>query len=109
MCPAFSPYVDETITRSLICSGVESLESVSASGSQPLMLPSLDTIASRGVNRVLGMVRQERGAYMRTRVLKRGDLRNRAFFAALIEDRSSSGMSYVEFLCHVHTLIQNRH
>lgn len=90
------------------CSGVESLESVSASGSQTLMLPSLDTLASRGVNRVLGMVRQERGAYMRTRVLKRGDPRERAFFAALIEDRSPSGMSYVEYLCHVHMQIQNK-
>ena len=72
------------------------------------MLPSLDTLASRGVNRVLSLVRQDRGAYMRTRVLKRGDLRERAFFAALIEDRAPSGLSYVEYLCQVHLQIQNK-
>ena len=26
----------------------------------------------------------------------------------LVEDRSPAGMSYVEFLCHVHRLIQNK-
>ena len=72
------------------------------------MLPSLDTLVSRGVNRVLDLVRQDRGAYMRTRVLKRGDPRERAFFAGLIEDRSLSGVAYVEYLCQVHRHIQNK-
>jgi protein transport protein SEC24 len=30
------------------------------------------------------------------------------FFNALVEDRLTSGMSYVEFLCHIHRQIQNK-
>ena len=31
-----------------------------------------------------------------------------AFYAKLTEDRNVAGMSYVDFLCHVHRLIQNK-
>ena len=49
-----------------------------------------------------------RSSYMRTRILKRGDPAENTFYARLIEDRSAAGMSYVEFLCHVHRMIQNK-
>lgn len=81
---------------------------MSGSGGPPLTLPRLDTPVSRGVNRVLEVVRQQRGCFMRTRVLKRGDPLEPAFFAALVEDRSPSGSTYVEFLCHIHRQIQNK-
>ena len=48
------------------------------------------------------------GSYMRLRVLRRGDPSENAYYRRLVEDRSPAGMSYVEFLCHVHRLIQNK-
>ena len=44
----------------------------------------------------------------RLRLLKRGDPSENMFFQYLIEDRSSAGMSYVEFLVYVHRQIQNK-
>jgi protein transport protein SEC24 len=47
---------------------------------------------------------------MRLRVVRRPDAAaETTFFAMLIEDRSMAGMSYVEYLCHVHRLIQARY
>lgn len=37
-----------------------------------------------------------------------GDPAEVAFFNLLVEDRSTAGMSYVEYLCQVHRLIQNK-
>lgn len=81
---------------------------VSGAGGAPLTLPRLETPVSRAVNHVLDVVRQQRGCFMRTRVLKRGDPLEPAFFAALVEDRSPAGISYVEYLCHIHRQIQNK-
>jgi protein transport protein SEC24 len=39
-------------------------------------------------------------------VTRKGDPHEAAFFTSLVEDRSPSGMSYVEYLCQVHRLIQ---
>jgi len=88
--------------------GVESLEAVSATGGPPLSLPRLDTLASRAVNAVLDEARRQRGAYMRTRVLKRRDPSESAFYSALVEDRFGSLPSYVEYLCQLHRQIQNK-
>ena len=88
--------------------GVESLEALSATGAPPLSLLQLDSFASRAVNAVLDEARRQRGAYMRTRVLKRGDPLEPAFFSALVEDRFGSTLSYVEYLCQLHRQIQNK-
>jgi len=45
---------------------------------------------------------------MRLRVARKGDLAEVGFFNALMEDKSTAGSSYVDYLCHVHRLIQNR-
>ncbi len=74
----------------------------------PLMLVPRDTRASRTLFELLNRLRLERCAYMRARVAKKGDPLEPQFLNMLIEDRSTSGMSYVEFLCHVHRLIQNK-
>ena len=42
------------------------------------------------------------------RVAKRGDPLEVAFFNSMVEDRTGGGMSYVEFLCHIHRQIQNK-
>lgn len=45
---------------------------------------------------------------MRLSLHKRGDASEGAFFQCLVEDRSTAGMSYVEYLCLVHRQIQNK-
>lgn len=58
---------------------------------------------------LLDEVRRQRTAYMRLRVVRRGDPQEQAFYAALVEDRSpQAGMSYVEYLCFLHRQIQNK-
>ena len=72
-------------------------------------LPMLRTPQSRALARLLRAVRRHRGAYMRLRVVRRPDpAAEAAFFRLMIEDRSADGMSYVEYLCHVHRQIQAR-
>eukprot|EP00898_Chlorokybus_atmophyticus_P000326 jgi/Chlat1/1294/Chrsp118S01733 len=63
---------------------------------------------SRQVHDVLNEVRRQRASYLRLRLAKRADPSEALFFAQLIEDRTQSGMSYVEYLCHIHRLIQNK-
>ena len=91
-----------------VLTGVESLDAVSATGGPPLSLQRLDTVASRAVNVVLDEARRQRGAYMRTRVLKRRDPLETSFYSALVEDRFGSMPSYVEYLCQLHRQIQNK-
>jgi len=59
-------------------------------------------------NAMVNEIRRQRCSFMRTRVVKRGDPLEVAFFNSLVEDRLASGMSYVEFLCHIHRQIQNK-
>ena len=74
----------------------------------PLTLPPRDAPAARLLADLLTRLRLERCAYMRLRVVRKGDPLEAAFVNALLEDRSPSGMSYVEFLCHIHRQIQNK-
>ena len=53
-------------------------------------------------------VRRARCASMRLRVAKKGDPTYNVFVNSLVEDKSTAGMSYVEFLCHVHRQIQEK-
>ena len=85
--------------------GVDHVDKLSAASTT---LPSLDTGASKALNAFVNCVRKQRSRYMRTRVIKRGDPAENQFYRKLIEDRSPAGMNYVEFLCHVHRLIQNK-
>ena len=72
------------------------------------VVPRLDTNANKSLNALIDALRRMRSSYMRLRVLRRGDARENAYYRRLIEDRSPAGQSYVEFLCHVHRLIQNK-
>jgi len=83
--------------------GISSIE-----GASSLVLPWLDTTESKAIHKLLDKIRTERRSYMRLHVLRRGDALEVNFFNNMIEDRTSSGMSYVEFLCHLHRQIQNR-
>lgn len=87
------------------CFGVEHVDQIQSGAA---VLQQLDNPQSKALNAFVNCMRKMRSSYMRTRILKRGDPAENAFYARLIEDRSASGMSYVEFLCHVHRMIQNK-
>ena len=57
---------------------------------------------------LLNLLRSNRSSFMRLSLHKRGDVSEGAFFQCLVEDRSTAGMSYVEYLCLVHRQIQNK-
>lgn len=72
--------------------------------------PLLDTKLSQTVNRILNHV-QEQGQFWRpVEVLKQKQTGEAKLYASLVEDKSAPGYnySYVEFLCHIHTQIQNK-
>jgi protein transport protein SEC24 len=104
----FGKSVGPDVYSSLL--GAPSLEAAAPAPDRPLILPHLDTPLSRAVNALLDEVRRQRGGYMRLRIPKRGggDAEETAFFAALLEDRSMAGASYVEYLCWLHRQIQNK-
>lgn len=82
--------------------GVDSVEALNSSAA----LPPPASVEGEALHALINTVRQQRSAYMRMRVLRRPDIIEGAFFSCMIEDRSTAGMSYVEFLCHVHRQIQ---
>lgn len=75
---------------------------------QPLPLTPQDTPGSRLLFELLTAVRLNRTSFMRLRVAKKGDQNYSHFLNLLVEDKSTAGMSYVEFLCHVHRQIQEK-
>jgi protein transport protein SEC24 len=85
--------------------GTENIDDIVSSRA---VIPNLDNPASKALNAFINAIRKQRGAYLRTRVLKRGDSLEALFYNRLSEDRSPAGMSYVEFLCHCHRLIMNK-
>lgn len=75
---------------------------------QPLPLVMHDNPGSKLLFELLTALRQNRCAFMRLRVAKKGDPFYPLFANMMVEDRSTAGMSYVEFLCHVHRQIQEK-
>jgi protein transport protein SEC24 len=75
---------------------------------QPLPLTQHSNANSQLLFELLTAVRLNRCAFMRLRIAKKGDPYYPAFVNLLVEDRSTAGMSYVEFLCHVHRQIQDK-
>lgn len=61
---------------------------------------------SQKLNDLVNEIRRQRCSYLRLRLCKKGDPSGALFFSHLVEDKSPSGASYVEFLVHVHREIQ---
>ncbi|KAL3680392.1 hypothetical protein R1sor_023348 [Riccia sorocarpa] len=72
------------------------------------ILQEYDNPASKRLNAIVNEIRRQRCSYLRLRLLRRGDPLEFLFFSYLVEDKSSSGLSYVEFLVYVHKQIQKR-
>lgn len=76
--------------------------------SGPITLQQYDNSASKRLHDVLNEIRRQRCSFLRLQLLRRGDPQEHLFLQYLVEDRSQTGMSYVEFLVHVHRSIQNK-
>eukprot|EP00884_Botryococcus_braunii_P013212 jgi/Botrbrau1/21892/Bobra.0249s0021.1 len=100
---SFAPHPDPMSVRLLL--GVDSLDALPKG---PLGLPILNNPFNRAVHAVLDKVRAERASFMRLRIVRRGDPTEAAFYNMVVEDRCQTGASYVEYLCTVHRLIQNK-
>lgn len=84
--------------------GVSSLAGVP----NQLVLEQYDNELSRKVNEVVNEIRRQRCSYLRLRLCKHGDPSGDFFRSLLVEDKAPGGLSYVEFLVHVHRQIQSK-
>ncbi|CAG9462130.1 unnamed protein product [Pedinophyceae sp. YPF-701] len=66
-----------------------------------------NTPLSRALWAVVEEIENRRQRPLRMRVLRPGEARESEFYNRLVEDRTASGTSYVDYLCGVHRQIQN--
>ncbi|KVH93970.1 Gelsolin domain-containing protein [Cynara cardunculus var. scolymus] len=84
-------------------------------------ISSASEIPSQRLHEVVNEIRSQRCNYLRLRLCKKGDPSGQfqnirvvilsprmMFFSYMVEDKSSNGLSYVEFLVHVHRQIQSK-
>ncbi|KAL9256724.1 transport protein SEC24 C-like protein [Drosera capensis] len=84
--------------------GVSSIEEIPAQ----FVLQQLDNPLSKKLNEVINEIRRQRCSYLRLKLCKKGDSSGMLFFSYMVEDKTPPGLSYVEFLVHVHRQIQNK-
>ena len=70
--------------------------------------PNLNDPIGARVAQILAEIRKKRTRNGHIRVMKSRDPSENAFFARLIEDKSSTAISYVDYLCSLHRDIQAR-
>ncbi|GIL50904.1 hypothetical protein Vafri_6870 [Volvox africanus] len=102
-------YLDRGVSGQLLFDllGVASYDDLVRVPNAVTLLPR-DNWPSRLLQDLLTKIRLQRSSFMRLRVARKGDPAESAFFNMLVEDRSTAGMSYVEYLCQIHRLIQNK-
>lgn len=101
----FDPEVVPQLVQELLgLSGPEEL----ARAQGPLTLVRREGGPGKMLGELLTRLRLDRCAYMRLRLTKKGDPLYPLFLHMLVEDRSTGGMSYVEWLCHIHRQIQDK-
>ncbi|GLU01056.1 hypothetical protein SLE2022_183820 [Rubroshorea leprosula] len=71
-----------------------------------LVLQQYDNPLSKKFNDVVNEIRRQRCSYLRLKLCKKGDPSGLLFFSHMVEDKTASGPSYVEFLVHIHRQIQ---
>ncbi|KAF0896612.1 hypothetical protein E2562_026314 [Oryza meyeriana var. granulata] len=94
--------VDPTILEQIF--GVSSLAALPSQ----VVLEQFDNELSRKVNEVINEIRRQRCSYLRLRLCRRGEPSGDFFRSFLVEDKAPGGLSYVEFLVHVHRQIQSK-
>ncbi|KAJ4952663.1 hypothetical protein NE237_029495 [Protea cynaroides] len=84
--------------------GISSVDEIPAQ----FVLQQYDSPLSKKVNEVVNEIRRQRCSYLRLRLCKKGDPSGVLFFSYLVEDKTPNGLSYVEFLVHIHRQIQTK-
>ncbi|KAL7152742.1 hypothetical protein ABFS83_04G118700 [Erythranthe nasuta] len=84
--------------------GVSSLEEIS----NQFVLQEFENPLSKKLNAVVNEIRRQRCSYLRFKLCKKGDASGMMFFSYMVEDKLSSGLSYVEYLVHIHRQIQSK-
>ncbi|EOA15938.1 hypothetical protein CARUB_v10004032mg [Capsella rubella] len=70
------------------------------------VLQQYDNQLSKKFNDAVNEIRRQRCSYLRIKLCKKGDSSGMLFLSYMVEDRTASGPSYVEFLVQVHRQIQ---
>ncbi|KAF9271427.1 COPII coat Sec23p-Sfb3p heterodimer component [Mortierella antarctica] len=84
--------------------GVMTLEEVDATVHH---IPELANDYNSRVRTVLQTIQQQRGKYLGLTVVRQGlDATEAEFSFELVEDQNNENMSYVDYLCTVHRMIQ---
>lgn len=85
--------------------GVQSVNEITSS---QFVLQEFPNDASRKLNALVNILRQQRCSYLRFWWCRRGDPLEMVFSSFMVEDKNILGLSYTEFLVHVHRQIQNK-
>ncbi|CAK9164373.1 unnamed protein product, partial [Ilex paraguariensis] len=94
--------VDPEIMRQLL--GISSFDEIPTQ----FVLQQYDNPLSKKLNDVINEIRRQRCSYLRLKLCKKGDSSGLLFLSYMIEDKTPSGLSYVEFLVHIHRQIQTK-
>lgn len=70
------------------------------------VLQQHDNSLSKAFNEVINEIRRQRCSYLRLKICKQGDPSGMLFSSYMVEDKTPMGLSYVEFLVHIHRQIQ---
>ncbi|KAI5587513.1 hypothetical protein BDE02_05G037700 [Populus trichocarpa] len=86
--------------------GLSSVAEIPTQYSQ-FVLEQYDNPLSKKLNNVVNEIRRQRCSFLRLKLCKKGDPSGMSFFSYLVEDKVPvGGLSYVEFLVHIHRQIQ---
>ncbi|KAK4717325.1 hypothetical protein R3W88_015663 [Solanum pinnatisectum] len=93
-------YVGNSVVPSVMHQllGISSVEQVPAQ----FVLQQHDNPLSKKLNDIINEIRRQRCNYLRLKLCKKGDSSGMLFFSNMVEDKTSIGLSYVEFLVHIH-------
>ncbi|KAL3338292.1 hypothetical protein AABB24_030437 [Solanum stoloniferum] len=84
--------------------GISSVERVPTQ----FVLQQHDNPLSKKLNDIINEIRRQRCNYLRLKLCKKGDSSGMLFFSNMVEDKTSIGLSYVEFLVHIHRHVQSK-
>ncbi|XP_006352770.1 protein transport protein Sec24-like CEF [Solanum tuberosum] len=84
--------------------GISSVEEIPAQ----FVLQQYDNPLSKKLNDIINDIRRQRCNYLRLKLCKKGDSSGMLFLSHMVEDKTQNGLSYVEFLVHIHRHIQNK-
>ncbi|KAL0290379.1 UNVERIFIED_CONTAM: protein transport protein Sec24-like CEF [Sesamum calycinum] len=84
--------------------GISSVEEISSQ----FTLQQYDNPLSKKLNAIVNEIRRQRCSYLRLKFCKKGDPSGMTFFSHMVEDKTQSGLSYVEYLVHIHRQIQSK-